>query len=300
MNRSLRIACAAAAAFFTSQVFAATDSWVVPSGNWSVASDWSSGVPANDGSAALVFGGSSAWTSTLDISGINPVNSLTFNNSGGTISSGNTINFVNDPSTGTAPSITMSSTGNVQIAAPMYATGNLNITVAPGAGVLQLGAAGTANWFTGGNGNITITNNSSNTLLCGDLGGWKATLGSGVNYFTVAAGVVQCSDGPAGGGNVFNNFTVVNILAGATYSFNTNAETMGAIQGNGNITDMSDITTEITGNFYFGGSISGPSTGYITQGVAGTLTLGGSNNYGGATTASAVGCRSAWPTAMPP
>jgi autotransporter-associated beta strand protein len=284
---------AAAAAFLAVPAFAqTTDTWIASSGSWSIGNNWSNGVPPTDGTAALVFGNSSTWTSTADLSQFIPVNSLTFNGNGNGTISGNTINFVNNPSTNASASITMNSTGNVQIASAMYATGNLNITVAPGAGTLFLGQSGTANWFTGGAGNITISSYSSNMVLCGDLGGWNPN-GPGINYFTVAAGVVQCSDGPNGGGNVFNNFTVLNVLAGATYDFNTNNESMGAIAGAGNITNLGEITTFIPGNFRFDGSISSvtKSSAYITQGVAGTLTLGGSNTYGGPTTASVVGAQ---------
>ena len=198
----------------------------------------------------------------------------------------------------------MNSPGNVQISCPMYGTGNLNVTVSPGAGVLELGTTADNVGFNGGNGNITIANYSSNTVLCGDLNGWKTSLGSGPNYFTVAAGTVMCADGPLtggdAGGNVFNNYTIVNILAGATYSFNTNAESMGAIEGAGNITNLNEITLNLPGNYTFAGSISGKSGAYVTQSAVGTLTLAGSNAYNGATTIStAGGGRSAWPIAMP-
>jgi fibronectin-binding autotransporter adhesin len=291
MNRSIRFGFAMAAMLFAASASAQTNTWLAPAGNWSNGSNWSNGVPPTDGSAALTFGSSASWSSNVDLqgpaAGLCPINSLTLTNSGNGIFAGssNTINFVNNPTSGASPSILMNSTGNVQIACPIYATGNLNITVAPGAGVLQIGQNGTAYWITGGGGNITITNSSSNTVLCGDLG--HQNLGPATNYFTVAAGAVKCSDGPLGGGDVFGAFTVLNVLAGGSYDFNTNAESMGAIQGAGNIMGNNGISTQIPGNFVFSGNLSGP--GALTQAVVGTLTLGGSNNDTGAISASVVG-----------
>jgi autotransporter-associated beta strand protein len=260
------------------RAFGQVNTWTATSGAWSNGANWSGGLPdLVSGTASLAFGNNANWTSTLDAPALANLNSLSFAGTGnGKINGGTTIDF-----SGPSPSITVNlanSSGSVQIADAMQvASGTLNVTVTKGN--LFLGDVGTAYWFTGGTGSITIYNNTSNTVLCGDLGHLNS--GPGLNYFTVAAGRVQCSDGPNGGGDVFGNFTVLNVLAGATYDFNTNAETMGAIQGAGNITGENGISPQIPGNFTVSGSISGPGT--ITQGVVGTLTLAGSNNFGALT-----------------
>jgi hypothetical protein len=195
------------------RAFGQVNTWTATSGAWSNGANWSGGLPdLVSGTASLAFGNNANWTSTLDAPALANLNSLSFAGTGnGKINGGTTIDF-----SGPSPSITVNlanSSGSVQIADAMQvASGTLNVTVTKGN--LFLGDVGTAYWFTGGTGSITIYNNTSNTVLCGDLGHLNS--GPGLNYFTVAAGRVQCSDGPNGGGDVFGNFTVLNVLAGAT------------------------------------------------------------------------------------
>ncbi len=287
MNRSIPIAFAATAMLFAAPLFAqTTNTWNVSSGNWSNAANWTSGPVSSGATNALTFANASNWTSILDISGTTALNSLTLNSPGTLTDSSTTANFLSF--VGTSPTITMNTPGNVILGVPILVpSGTLNITVAPGAGSLQLGNGGlgvsNANeyWLAGATGSVTITNNSTNPVWVGDLGNLGT---SGTNYFTVAAGTVNDLDwysSPNSGGNVFGDYTVLNVLVGATYYFGLNNESMGAIQGAGNITQSNEIEVTLAGTWNWAGNLQGP--GKFVQDVAGTTILSGTNTYLGIT-----------------
>ncbi len=96
MNRFLRTACTLAVVFFAVPAFAATYSRnASSSGNWNVASNWSTGTPANSSATSLYFGGAS-WSSTDNVAGSFSVNGMTFNNTGAsTIYSSTATNALN-------------------------------------------------------------------------------------------------------------------------------------------------------------------------------------------------------------
>jgi autotransporter-associated beta strand protein/T5SS/PEP-CTERM-associated repeat protein len=137
-------------------------------GNWSAASNWGGTGPAAGGSAttSLTFGtaGTQAatYTATNDLTGTFLLNSLTVNNTSGTVTvAGNALNF-----TGAAPAITVSGAGNLIISNPLTlsstdATPNVTVGGAGGGAVTLSGA------ITGGTNNLVKTTSGSLTLSGG-------------------------------------------------------------------------------------------------------------------------------------
>ena len=89
-------------------------------------------------------------------------------------------------------------------------------------------------------------------------------------------------------GNLFGNFLVLNVEANSSFNFASNGETMGGIEGSGNII-MGTAGVGVTEtaaqagltSFNYNGSMSG--TGAFTVNNASIVTLGGSNTYSGST-----------------
>ena len=141
------------------------------SGNWSAGSNWGGTAPAAGGSATttLTFGAAATqtatYTATDDLAGIFSLNSLTFNNTSGTVtvaaSAGNSLSF-----TGTAPAITVSGAGNLIISAPLTLA---STDLGP---IVTLGGAGTggvtiSGLISGGSNNFVKTTSGSLTLSGG-------------------------------------------------------------------------------------------------------------------------------------
>ncbi|MBN8420527.1 MAG: autotransporter-associated beta strand repeat-containing protein [Verrucomicrobia bacterium] len=295
--------------------------WNPNSGNWNAAASWlSASVPVSDSSAALIFGGSSSYTSTNDI-GSFTLNQLLFNNTAGTITlagspTTNALDIANaNVDHAMLSAITLSGAGSATITAPIIWDGETTVTNS-GSGTLQFSTGaqtftnGTKQTFiNSGTGTLTLgdgitySNTGSNTglvlnlinnsttgkfLNIGDLGGLSNTTinigGTGTVRFSGSAG------------DLFGNTTVLNVQSGATFDFNSNAETFGALSGAGTVllTGTSSTTAGISmsaaGYYVFSGKLSGSdiNAGVTLAGGSQTLVLSGTtSDYAGATVVTA-------------
>jgi fibronectin-binding autotransporter adhesin len=142
-----------------------------------------------------------------------------------------------------------------------------------GTGGLTTGALNTSTAFTGvmdGTGSLT------------KLGTGTMTLGGANTYTgptTVAAGTLQFVSGGSLSGQ-----TAVNVLSGATFDLNGTTQTIGSLEGGGNVVLGNGALTAGGNNTstLFAGLISG--TGSFAKVGTGTMTLNGAHAYTGATT----------------
>ena len=286
--------------------------WNTGTGNWSSGASWlPAAAPVSGSTTSLVFGGSSSYTATDDISGTFLLNQLQFLNSVGTTTlAGNAISFVN-ATTGTLalPTLQMSGAGSATLSNAITWSGETTVTNS-GSGALLFSGSQTYNNGTkqtiinSGTGSITLAdaityantggtsggglvlnlnNNSSGTFNVGNLG----ALGSATNVFYLnvgGTGTVRFSGSTSG--DLFGNTMLLTVLNGATFDFNGNGETMGAIAGSGTIamTAGAGITVTMASYYTFSGKLTG--SGGLTLGSnTQTLALTGStSDYTGATT----------------
>jgi len=285
--------------------------WNTTTGDWSTAANWSPAVVLTSGGATtLVFGGSGGYTTTNDLGDFS-LNQLVFNHSAGTVTlngSPTTNALVFGNSSAALPAITLTGPGNTTISAPVTWNGNTAVTHG-GAGTLTF--SGTQTYANGTK--QTFTNAGGGTLTLAD-GITYATAGSGtglvlnlINHNSVAGsfnigdvgglgnatfniggtGAVRFNGGSAN--DLFASSAVLNVLGGATFDFNANPETMGAISGSGTIR-QAGLTTQATGYFVFSGKMTGTGTGTTLTVAASAHTLvlsGAENEYEGFTTITA-------------
>lgn len=206
--------------------------------------------------------------------------------SGGSISQ-------NRASNGSAAAFVLDNTAGVSLALGGYdlsigslagggATGgNVNL----GGNTLATGALGTSNTFSGaisGTGNLTKT--GAGTLTLAGINTWSGAT-------TINSGTLQAGSTGAIGAN--SAVTVANI-AGATLDLNGFSLQVGSLAGGGvtggTVTNSSGTPAVLTtgglnASPTFAGAITGTTLG-LTKAGTGTLTLSGTNTYGGTTTVS--------------
>ena len=306
----------------------AQSTWNTTTGSWNTSGNWSpAGVPVSDSSTSLIFAGSSDYTSTNDIGNFT-LNQLLFTNTAGTVTlaaSTNVLDFVN-AGRAMLPAITLSGAGSATISALVtldgettvansgsgtlqftgtqaYANGTKQTFINSGTGTLNL-ADGITYGTSGSNAGLVLNlinnNTATGTFNIGDLGGLDSSASPGI-----AGGLVTVNVGGTGtvrynmnsggsAGDLFGSSTLLNVLSGATFDFNSNGETMGAISGAGTIamTGASVSTTQV-GYFVFSGKLTG--TGALSvnstsvnpsssSSLPQTLVLSGStSNYTGTT-----------------
>ncbi|WP_265595753.1 autotransporter-associated beta strand repeat-containing protein [Verrucomicrobium sp. BvORR106] len=282
--------------------------WSNTTGTWSQGYRWGSGIsPTSSSSTTLTFLGSSNFTTTNDL-GSFALNQLNFLNSSGTVTLNaspitDALEFVAD-TTPALPSINVSGGGNATISAPViwrtnglvtrnstgtllfsgaqtYTNGTKVTYVNNGAGTLTLADNITyASTGTGTGVVLNLINNSSTTFL--NLGNVGALNNVTINIG--GTGTVRFNG--SSGGDLFSGSAVLNVLAGATFDFGTNGETMGAISGEGNIKNGSGITSTLAGYYQYSGVMSGVGT-LAVGGANTTFVVAGSNNtYTGTTSVS--------------
>jgi fibronectin-binding autotransporter adhesin len=308
-KNSLRMYGAVIAALAARTAGATTYTWLNPgtSGNLSDPTQWDNGMPASDPSTQLIFNPGN-YNVTVDYPQGGPTfnfNSIAINNT-----TGNTFGLIvgsfldNLSPIGTNPSISLSGSGNANIQAALlfqgpatitnFGSGNLQIhtqnfstgTVATynvvnynnvGTGTYQLSDAtlyyglGTMNLNNSGGGLFQIGNTGPT-----NLGSGATIVGSGFN------GNVNVANGPVifGGntsGDLFGNYTFLNVSAGASFNFNGNPETMGGILGSGTIImgTAGSISVVAPGDRTFSGSLTGSAT--FTQNSPGTFNIMAAN-----------------------
>ncbi len=144
------------------------------------------------------------------------------------------------------------------------------------------GAANTTTLYNAATGvTMNFSNFSSGVMSVGNMGALNGTIN--INAGTVRFGV---SSGPAinTGGDLFGSSTTLNVASGATFDFNGNAESMGAISGSGTIKQGTiGLTMGITGNQTWGGVLTG-SGGFSTGAAGVNYTFTGNNTSTGTTT----------------
>lgn len=289
--------------------------WNSTTSTWNTAGNWSPmGVPVSDSSTVLVFNGGSSYTSTNNIGNFT-LNQLSFNNTAGTITlagspTTNALDFTNaNADHAMLSAITLTGAGSATISAAVIWDGETTVTNS-GSGTLQF--SGTQTYTNGtkqtfinsGTGTLTLAdgityaNSGTNTGLVLNLINHSATtflnIGDmgGVTNVTLnidGTGIVRYSGSSAG--DLFSGSAILNVLSGATFDLNGNAETMGAISGAGTILETgAGLTLTGTGYYVFSGKLSGADTlSFLNLSSANqTLVLSGStSDYAGATTITA-------------
>jgi autotransporter-associated beta strand protein len=232
--------------------------------NWSTASNWSDGLPANDGTASVVFSDSGSTTPTLDAAW--SVHNLTFDASAQLytlgVSSGLTI--------GAGGITDNQASGTETITAGMYfdsdATVPIDVTTG---GTLAIQTAI-------GSGDITKTGGGTLQITGGSLGNYGTLyVNSGTVFLT------------SGGAHAFDNTTIN--LNGGTLNTTITTPFVGALEGSGNLAlNKSSNGAAVTYSFgqnnrstTYSGSMSG--TGGVIKAGTGTMTLSGNSTYTGAT-----------------
>jgi fibronectin-binding autotransporter adhesin len=260
------------------------------SGNWSTASNWTSGVPPNSAGAAANFLGVINSSRTVTVDGAFTSGTLTFNNANSyTIAtdgvSGHGVTLNNNGSA----SISVLA-GSHTISAPIALADNVEIAANGGtlltlsgpisensAGrTVTISGTGTVT-FSGGNANTYtgVTDVDAGTLNLNKTGGVNA-IGPGGLEIDLGATVALL------GSNQIADTSFV--TANGTFSLGASlSETIGSLNGNGNVTIGSGSVLTIganDGNSEWHGVISGGGT--ITKTGSGTLELDGVNTFGGA------------------
>lgn len=290
--------------------------WSGGTGSWNDTAKWSGAtVPASDTATSLVFGGSTSYTSTNNISNFT-LNQLLFNNTAGTITlagspTTNALDFTNASSDHAMLSvITLTGPGSATITAPVIWDGETTVTNA-GSGTLTFSTG--AQTFANGT-KQTFINSGTGTLTLGDGPAYSnagtntgvvinlinnSTVGKFINIADMGGmtnttinvsgtGTVRFS---GSAGDLFGNSTTLNVASGATFDFGANPETMGAISGGGTILETAaGITVTSAGYYVFSGKLSGTDSlsFLVVSGASHTLVMSGSaSDYVGTTTIAA-------------
>lgn len=202
------------------------------------------------------------------------------------------------------PTLALTGAGNATISTPMTWSGETTVTNSgsgtllfngnqtfnngakqtftnSGTGTITLADAVTYANTGGANGggmvlNLINNNSATGSFNVGNLG----ALGSGTNLFYLnigGTGTVRFSGNI--NGDLFSAAQLLTVQSGATFDFNGNGETMGAIAGAGTIaiTSAASITTNLAGYYVFSGKLTG--TGALAVAAAAeTLVLSGSTS----------------------
>ncbi len=314
------------AVLFLAQQAPAQSVWSGGTGNWNDTTKWSSAtVPSSDPATSLTFGGSTTYTATNNI-GSFTLNQLLFNNTAGTITvagspATNALDFANaNADRAMLAGITLTGAGSGTISSALIFDGETTITNS-GSGTLTLGAGTSTFAFANGT-KQTFINNGTGTLTLADTGTGSTYTNSGTNTGLVINLINNSTTGKflnigdmsgltntmvnVGGtgtvrfsgsaGDLFGSTTVLNVASGATFDFNSNAETFGALSGAGNILMTGTGSTNVgltvsqVGYFVFSGKLSGTdaNAGITLSGSTQTLVLSGStSDYAGVTAVTA-------------
>lgn len=284
--------------------------WNTTSGLWSDAASWQPAqAPASSPSTSLIFGGSTDYTATQDLGSFS-LGLLRFTNTAGTavidaLPTSNSLVLAGS-ATGQAPRLELTDAGHATISAAIawsssaqvvgsgsgtlllngsqtFALGTKHTISNLGSGVITLADASTYSTSAGGTGlvlRLVNQNSATGSFNVGNLGG----LGN-VTVEVGGTGTVRFSGSVSG--DLFSDSAVLRVLAGASFDFAGNGETMGAVTGAGNILlTGASLTTTAAGHYQISGTLSG-SGGVAVGGSTHTLYLTGSSTYAGATSVNA-------------
>lgn len=294
-------------AMFMTNPASAQSTWNTTTGSWNTGANWSpAGVPFNDGSASLVFGGGASYTTTNNI-GAFKLNELRFTNTAGTVTlngspATNALDFVM-ASNLNLPSLTLAGAGNATLSAPVIWDADTTITNS-GSGTLVLSGAqtylnGTRQTFTNsGTGTLTLAdgityansasgtgglalnfinnNPAAGTFNIGDVGALD-----NVTFNIGGTGTVRYNMNSGGAASdLFSGAMLLNVQAGATFDFNGNGETMGSISGAGTIVLSADVglAPTVGGYHVFSGKLAGSGGSVSVSAISESLILSGSTS----------------------
>jgi fibronectin-binding autotransporter adhesin len=289
-------------------------SWSNTSGGlWSVPTNWAGGVaPASDFNNQIYFNTSgSSYTTIVDTvpsDGPFNLNSLNFN-----LGASDTVTFSQNNQT--VDTLNFGPDANNDVPQLSVTSGSTNIiNLINGSTGMVISNSGPGNLTLNDQNfgqNETITNFGSGSVVLSDLVAYNGNVSSnvttnvvnfsnigGINGGTGTFSIGNLGEGVSGpinilagpvtfagstGGNLFGNYAILNVSAGASFNFASNGETMGGIEGSGNIIQgTAGITCTLAGDRTFNGVISG--SGAFTQNASGsTLFMGGNNLYTGGT-----------------
>jgi filamentous hemagglutinin len=262
------------------------DNWVGPTaGNWSVAANWSGGVPNNGTNTFNVFidnGKAQNSAVTLDLNA--GINNLTID-SGDSLSIANArILTINGTSIANAGSLSLNSSGNfteLVIAAP-------NVTLS-GGGTLTL-SNNANNFIFGASATDTLTNKATitgaghignNQMTLVNSGTINASQSAGLtiqaNGGTINTGTIKATGGPL----VLTGMTVTN-TGGTISDAGQTLQVTNAIVNSGNVTLTGAGALQLTNGVIHGGTLTNSATGTIEV-------LGGFNNVLGGTITNPAG-----------
>ncbi len=258
---------------------AATSTWngnSATTSDWTDSTNWTGGVPTNDGTADVVFGGTNRLDSTVDTNNPWDIKSITFDNTAGMFEiQGNALKIE-------AGGITNNSNDVLE-------TIDNNIST----GAVQTWTANTGDLsFTG-----TITVNSSTTVSGAKDTTFSGSLAGNANLNKDGAGTLTMAGSTGGftGGVTISNGTMISgapgglpgnvtyTINGGTLDLNGQSLTMSGLNGSGGEVKLNsaDLTINNTINTFYGGAISG-SGALIKDGTA-LQELTGTNSYTGGT-----------------
>jgi hypothetical protein len=259
-----------------------SDNWVGPSaGNWSVATNWSAGVPNNGTNTFNVFidnGRPQASAVTLDMNA--GINNLTIN-SGDSLSIGNArVLTINGTSIANAGSLSLNSSPSfteLVIAAP-------NVTLS-GGGTLTLSNSAN-NVIIGASATDTLTNQQTITGA-GNIGDNRMTLvNSGTINASQSAGLTLEANGgtintgiikATGGSLTLTGMTVTN-TGGTISDAGQKLQVTSATVNGGNVTLTGAADLQLTNGVIHGGTLTNSSTGTIEVLSGFSNVLGGTIN----------------------
>ncbi len=213
------------------------------SGNWSVAGNWSPGVPPSSINTLLAFGATSNATMTNDISGGLLLNSMTFNaGSPAYTLGGNGLTFQTTTG-GSLPQIVSNSANSVSLNVPITLTNTLTVS---GSGNVTLGGA------VSGAGGLTMSGSGTLALSTGN------SYSGGTNVLSGTVSVA--TDSALGTGNVTGTSLGTLAFTGST------STTKSFAMGGGTISVVSGQTVTFNGGPVSSATLDGGGT-FATNGA---------------------------------
>ncbi|HEY2882999.1 MAG TPA: autotransporter domain-containing protein [Pirellulales bacterium] len=243
--------------------------------NWTTDNNWNpDGAPANDGTADVIFGGTTRLTPNVDVD--YSIHSLTFDSTASSTFTigGNQLSVGAGGITNNSPTEQIINNDIVMTAAASFTAATGNITIG---GTVDNG------------GNLLTVAGASNTAINNTISGAGGLTMSGTGTFTLGAantftGAVTLNSGTITAGAAGALPDVTYAISGGTLNLNSFDTTMSQLSGTGGTISLGTATLTVnqSASTTFSGAISGGGNFHM-QGT-GTLIFNGANNYTGTTT----------------
>jgi fibronectin-binding autotransporter adhesin len=255
-------------------------------GNWSLNSNWTNNLAPNAVGAQANFFSRISAPRIVTVNANFTVGSITFNNANSyTVSGNNTLTLSNN---GTA--VIATQVGAHTISAPLVLANDLQLNSSAGSSLTLSGVMSE----TGGSRTVTLVEPGTVTFSGGSDNTYTGltTVSAGTLNLNKTAGKVAIGTGgleidSGGTASLLASNQIVDtatVLNNGTFAIGSSLETIGALNGTGNVTTAGGgvLTIGTSNNLdsEFDGIISGGGT--ITKAGTGTLVLGGTNTFGGA------------------